>query len=229
MQEYAQDQGHNEKRHDFQQDGDDVHTLIRQAGDEGEGHDTQDVVDKGGAQNGVARAGGELAHLPEGLHRDAHRGGGEDDADKDVFQKVLCAAVEGGGQKEAARQRGQDAAQGDHKGRTAGFFELVDIRLQAGGEHKDNHAQLRHLVDEGGLLEKPQKCGAEYQSGHQRAHHLGHGEALGDDAEELGADENERQIQKEMIGFHAEEHLDSKNGAAGPPPGKGNSQGRKEA
>jgi hypothetical protein len=43
------------------------------------------------------------------------------------------------------------------------------------------------------------------------------GEALGDDAEELGADENERQIQKEMIGFHAEEHLDSKNGAAGPP------------
>ena len=98
-----------------------------------------------------------------------------------------------------------------------------------GGEHKDNHAQLRHLVDEGGLLEKPQKCGAEYQSGHQRAHHLGHGEALGDDAEELGADENERQIQKEMIGFHAEEHLDSKNGAAGPPPGKGNSQGRKEA
>ena len=75
----------------------------------------------------------------------------------------------------------------------------------------------------------PASSGPQKQTRQQRAHHLGHGEALGDDAEELGADENERQIQKKMIGFHAEEHLDSKNGAAGPPPGKGNSQGRKEA
>lgn len=183
-----------EEGHDLHQNQQHVGAGARQAGDDGEGYDAQHVVNDGGAQDGVARTGGQLADLLQGLHGNAHRSGGEDHADEDVLQEGVAPLVEQGGQHKAAGQGDQHADEGDDEGGLAGLLQLAQIGLQTGVEHQHDDAQLRQLVHQGGLLQYAQHGGAQQQTGQQCAYHLGQGKPLGHNAQDLGAEQNDRDL-----------------------------------
>src|SRR5699024_6278351 len=53
-------------------------------GDDGQRNQTEHVVDQSSSQNGVTDNGGQFSHLLEGFNGDGNRGGGQDNADKDI-------------------------------------------------------------------------------------------------------------------------------------------------
>ena len=158
-----QEPGHrhkDEEAQNLQQHHPDAHAGIGHAADDGQGDDAQHVIDDGSAQNGVARAGFQLAQLLQGLHGDAHRGGGEDNADEHVLQEHRGGGVrfddpglvEEIGQGKAAANGHQHADEGNDKGRLAAVLQLVYICFHAGAEHHHNDTYLRRVFDKFRLL-----------------------------------------------------------------------------
>ena len=115
------------------------------------------------------------------------------------MQQSLGPLVEETGQNEAAGQRNQYADEGDHKGGRAALFQLAQVGLQTGVEHEHDNAQLGQLIHQGGLLQHTQHGGTQQQAGQQRAYHLRQGKPLGDDTEDLGAEQDHRNFKQKMV------------------------------
>ena len=181
-----------EKGCDLQQDHQHIGAGARHTGDNGKGHDAQHVVDDGGAQNGVARTGGQLPNLLQSLYRDADGGGGQDHADKDVLQEGVSSGIEEAGQREAACQRDQNTDEGDDESGCACLLQFAQVSLQTGVKHENNNTQFRQLVHQCGFLKHAQHSGAQQQSGQQRADNLGQCKTFGYNSQDLGAQQDDR-------------------------------------
>ena len=79
------------------------------------------------------------------------------------------------------------------------MLQLLNIGTHTGGEHQYNDTQLTELGQELRLCQNIQHGRTQDQSGQQRAHHLGHLETAGHDAQHLGAEQDQRQVQQIMI------------------------------
>ena len=144
--------------------------------DDGEDDDAHHVVDEGRAQDGRAYLGVEAAHLGQGLHRDADRGGGEDRAHVQAphhageIESFMVEQQIG----PAAEDEGHHHAQhGDEQGLHARAPQLLHVRIQARQKHQHQHADLGGLHDEIRGLHHVEAAGAQDDAGQQRAHHLG--------------------------------------------------------
>ena len=107
--------------------------------------------------------------------------------------------VEEAGHGEARRERDDDADQGDDEGRLARALEPVQVGLQPRGEHEDDDPQLGDLIQKGGLADKAEAGRAQQDPRDEGAHHLGQGDPLGEDAQQLGAQQDHRQPQQKLI------------------------------
>lgn len=183
---------------------------VRETGDDGQGHDAQHIVNDGGGQDDTAGGALEFAQLPEGLHGDAHRGGCEDDAQKDVLQEERTLGTSGvvnqqGGiikviaNHKASGQGQQDARHGNEEGRAAAAFELIDVGFHAGGEHEQHHTQAGGGVEELGLLNDAQHRRTQQQAGHQGPYHLRHPKALGTQPQNLRTQQDQGQVQEVFV------------------------------
>ena len=113
------------------------------------------------------------------------------------------AAVKEIGQQRPHAQRHEHTAERNDKARFAGFTQLMDIGTHAGGKHNHNHAELRELIEHVRRLEHPQDSRSQHKPGQQRAHHLGHLKAPGNQAENFGADQNQRDMPEIIIAHRA--------------------------
>ena len=197
--------GHeHEEQQNLQQDHPHVYRVPGHAGDDGEDDQAQHVVDEGRRQDGVAHPGIQLAQLLEGLYSDGHGGGGEDGADEDMLQHHGGIALTRGEQEAQGRahsERHQHADEGHQKAGLPGVFQLPHVGGHAGAEHHDDDADLRDGVQEIAGLHNAQHPGPEDQAGQQRAHNLGQLQLLGDQAEHLGAQQDQRDVQQKIIRF----------------------------
>ena len=87
VKEIAGHGGNHKEGGNFQQNNGNVDAGVCHAGDNGQGNNAEHVVDDGGAENGVACLGVELAHFLQGLDRDADGGSGQHNADKYILQE----------------------------------------------------------------------------------------------------------------------------------------------
>ena len=79
------------------------------------------------------------------------------------------------------------------------MLQFVDIRAHTGGEHQHDDAQFTELGNEIRFRQHVEACGAQDQASQQGAHHLGHLEPLGQQAQQLGAHQDQGKIQQIMI------------------------------
>ena len=141
--------GEDEEADDLQQDEQDAVTAAGKAADEGEGNQTEHVVDQRGGEDGVADLRLELAHFLERFDRDADGGGRQDRADEDILEQVVAFDQADGvraPRKARAHQQGDDhTQQGDPEAGPAAVFQLLHIRPHTGGEHQHHNTQLAEL------------------------------------------------------------------------------------
>ena len=104
-------------------------------------------------------------------------------------------------QGRAHSERHQHADEGHQKSGLPGVFQLPHVGGHAGAEHHDDDADLRDGVQKIAGLHNAQHPGPEDQAGQQRAHNLGQLQLLGDQAEHLGAQQNQRDVQQKIIRF----------------------------
>ncbi len=196
--------GADKKQRDFQQDQQQIGPAPGHTGHKGEGHQPQHVVDQGGGQNGAPHPGVQPSQLLEGLHRNAHRGSGEYGAQKDVFQQSVIRQPPRQPRQPAEPgshdQGDQHAAQGHAEARLSGAAQLPQVGAHTGGKEDDNDPQLADLSEKGRLRQHIQQSGTQHQARQQGPDNTGHLKFSGDNADELGAEKNQRQIQQIMIG-----------------------------
>ena len=110
------------------------------AGQQAQGHNAHHIVNDGGAENGGARTGAQLAQLAQRLHRDADAGGGKNAPDKQGVEQLIL--LDGLG-KPTHKQQPHYCTQGDgdkhaqcrsHRGGSAAFLQFFQIRLQPAGK-----------------------------------------------------------------------------------------------
>ena len=108
--------GKDKETHDLCQHQQDAFSATGHAADQGQGDQTQHIVDEGGGQDGIARLGLQLSHLLQCFNSDADGGGGEDRAHKYVLQETAAfdhsRFGSAPGQSRAHGQRDQYAQQG---------------------------------------------------------------------------------------------------------------------
>ena len=170
MEHKAHQNAQGKKERDFQKHQAQATPFAGQGGDNGESHDAQHVVNQGRAQDGIARTGGELAQFLQGFDRDADRGSGQDHADEQILKELT--AIKECGRGKPHHQGEENADEGNDKGGFSSTLQAVQVGFHPGGEHQSDHAQLRHLVEEGGVGNEAKAGGAKEKTGDQGAYHL---------------------------------------------------------
>ena len=178
-----------------------LHIRTLKADNKGQNDDADHVVDDGGAQNGGTDPALQPAHFTKRLHSNADGGGRHNDADKHRFKEIIRShgrkAVHARIQKIAAQKRNQNARAGNKEGRDARFFQILQIRLQAGDKHQHNDADFRHLIEKLTLVYNSQYRGADQQTGNNLADDLRHMDPASQNTQRLRCDNNNRKIKKE--------------------------------
>ena len=197
--------GEQQKQHGAQQDGQRPDRGILEADDDGEHDDADDVIDDGGADDGGADPSPQVAHFPQGLHRNGDRGGGHDGADVDGVQELAAAgsdAVIDAEQNRPEEKRDKDADAGDEQGGAAGLFQLGQVGIQPGAEHQQDDADLRHAGEEIRLGDPAQYAGADDQPGKDLPDDLRGVQPAGQQAEGFGGKDDNGKVTADRIGRH---------------------------
>lgn len=187
-------QGEEEEARDLHQHQRGAALAGAEAGEEGQHHDAQNIVDEGGTEQGRAGLAFQLAHLVEGLHGDAHGGGGEDGAHKGGLQHVVGGELVLKEEKvyRAAQHHGDNNAHhGDAAGLKTGLLHLVQVRIDAGQEHDHDDTDLGGLHQKIRALQHAEAAGPQNNASQQCAHHLGHVDLLRDQTQKLCGQQND--------------------------------------
>lgn len=103
---------------------------VSQCGQNGQHHDTEDIVDYSRAEDCCTDFTFQLAHLTQGLDGDRNRGSGQNDTDESSLQHVHRVGriiVERQIACSTTDQRHDNTDQRDNEGRKTGGFQLVQI------------------------------------------------------------------------------------------------------
>ena len=193
------DQDKHEERTDLHQNQNRRTLSGTETGEEGENHDTDDIVDQRRTQQRGAGSAFQFSHFVQGLHGDAHRCGGKHGANEGGLQqivngKLLFKEEEIDG---AAEDHGnQHAHHSDGTGLQTRVLHLLQIRVDACKEHNENNADLSGLDEKIRAFQHAESAGAENDACQQSAHYLGHMDFLRDQTQQFGGQENGRENQK---------------------------------
>ena len=160
--------------------------------------DADNVIDDGGTHDGLPQFSGQLSHLPEGLYRDADGGCCKDGPDEDRLVEALTSdggeSVEAHIQQGSEDQRDEYSGTGDDGGLCTGFLQVGDICLQTGCEHQDDDPDLGHTGQKVGGAYQVEQAGPDKESGYDLAGYLGSLAFPGKKSEDLGSDNDDRQL-----------------------------------
>ncbi len=137
------DNGEHQEAEDLEHDHTNVDGRIRHAGYKREADDAENIVNDSRSEDRVARFCSHAVHLLQGLHGDAHGGGGEDDTDEEVLKPGFGTGVVEHADDVADDQGNNDAKERNDEGLEACTAQVGDAGFQTGGEHDDDDAQFR--------------------------------------------------------------------------------------
>ena len=207
LEEYAvhnetNNQYETEERNDAAEYQNRLYRRVSQRGQNGQHHDTEDIVDYSRAEDCCTDFTFQLAHLTQGLDGDRNRGSGQNDTDESSLQHVHRVGriiVERQIACSTTDQRHDNTDQRDNEGRKTGGFQLVQISIHTCVKHQDDYTDLSGLYQKIGLAYPAEAARANQHTGNQCTDNLRHMHALRSKAEYLCEQHDDRNRQQKVI------------------------------
>ena len=207
LEEYAvhnetNNQYETEERNDAAEYQNRLYRRVSQCGQNGQHHDTEDIVDYSCAEDCCTDFTFQLAHLTQGLDGDRNRGSGQNDTDESSLQHVHRVGriiVERQIACNTTDQRHDNTDQRNNEGRKTGGFQLVQISIHTCVKHQDDYTDLSGLYQKIGLAYPAEAARANQHAGNQCTDNLRHMHALRSKAEYLCEQHDDRNRQQKVI------------------------------
>ncbi len=174
--------------------------LAAQTDNNSQSDNAQNVIDYGSTQNGIAGTGVQGTQFLQSFYGDADGSCSQDNADENVLPeqgshfRILFRIVEVGEEK-SAYQRNNDAQQGNDKGGKSCLFQFLNVGFQSGTEHEDDNAQFCQTDDQVIPFYNVQQHRAENDASCQCTNDLRQADPLGQQPQQLGGQQNDRDLQ----------------------------------